>query len=306
MKNNKVTLLSIIILLCLFLPLTIIGFIFKDDRNLLDENPKHDLYYKDKIWFYDKDDKFIGSYDCQTEICELASPTINDDIYNIKYYKGDLNVVSMIDESYAFITDGSVINLYDIKLGAVLESYNSLKNYNTLVENNTYIIQKKDGLWGALTIDSNLGPVLPFNYDYIALTNNTENDVLQADKFIVLKDSKWYIVDNNNSAISGYIEDPIVEYTDNYIFSRNSEQVRIYSFQNTEYLTNYKIKDYVVFDNYIGVVLENSLLIYNDLSANFIKNIIIENSKVDIKLEKENSKLIVKINNEPVESIELN
>lgn len=306
MKNKKVVLITIVILLCIFLPLTVIGFIFKDDKNLLDENPRHDLYYKGKVWFYDENDKLLSSYECQTEVCELSVPTIDDDTYGINYYKGTISSVPVEDNSYTFITDGAVLYLYNVKNGTTLQSYKSIKNYNTKINNNNYILQNSDGLWGVLTVGSTLSSVLPFEYDFVGLINKVDDKgILNSDKFIVLKDSKWYIVDSDNSAITGYIDDPIIDYTDEYVISKNSERIRIHSYQNFEYLTNYQIKDYALEDNYIAIVIDGFILIYNSLNTNYIKSIPLTTSG-ELDLEKEDNKLIVKINNEIIETIELN
>jgi len=308
MENKKVVITTIIISLCIFLPLTIIGFIFKGDRNLLDENPKHEMYYKNNIWFYDDNDNFLSKYECRTEICEISTPTIDDDAYNINYYKNtDVKKVEIVDEIHTFITDGSLIYLYNVTNGKTLNGYKSLKNYNTKIENDIYILQNEEDLWGVLTIGDSLNKVLDFEYDFIGLLNNvTEDGILKADKFIVQKDNKWFIVDNTNNIITGYIEDPIVDYTNDYIISKNGDKVRIFSYDNFEYLNMYNIKDYIIYEDYIGIITDNFLLVYNNLSENYIKSITMENTNDKVSLEKENNSLNIKINGSLVDSIELN
>ena len=306
MKNKKIVLITIIVLLCIFLPLTVIGFIFKDNKNLLDENPKHDLYYKGKIWFYDKDDKFLSNYECKTELCELSKPIINDDDYGIEYFKGNKETVDVEDNAYTFITDGAVIYLYNVINGSTLQSYKAIKNYNTEVFNNSYIIQNNDGLWGVLNIGSVLSVVLPFEYDFVGLTNNVDPaGVLNSNKFIVLKDSKWYLVDNTNSAITGYIQEPIVDYTDSFVVSKNDQRIRIYSYENFEYLTSYTIKDYAIADEYLAIAIDGFVLVYKNLNENYIKSIPNANNG-KLTIEKEENKINVKIDSTSIETIELN
>jgi len=308
MKNKKPVFITIIVLLCIFLPLTIIGFIFKDDKNLLEENPGHNLVYKGHLWFYDEKDEFLSKYECQTEICELSAPTIDDGAYGINYYKdGNLKKVSIVDNKYTFITDGALIYLYDVNNGTSLQSYKTIKNYNTTLENNAYIIQNNEGLWGVLSIGNTLSSVLSFEYDFIGISRNnlSVDGILNIDKFIVFKDSKWYLVDNTNNALTGEIDDPIVEYNNNYVFSKNTDRVRIYSYENYEYLTNYNIQDYILEDKYIGIVTDLFLLIYDDLGKNYLKSIPLSNIPGKISLEKEDNKINIKSNNEIIESIEL-
>lgn len=310
MANQKTVFTTIIILLCIFLPLTIIGFLFGGDKNLLDENPGHDTFYKGKIWFYDESDKFLSNYECQTELCEFTVPTIDDNLYGINYYNdGKLEKVDVIDNKYAFITDGAVIHLYNIESGTTLGTYKSLKNYNTNLENNTFIIQNQNGLWGALSIGETLSSVLPFEYDFIGLINKTNEDkTLNTDKFVVRKNSKWHIVDVTDidpNVITGEIEDPIVNYTDNYVISKNMNKVRIYSYENYELLTNYNIKNYLLEDKYIGIITDNFLLIYDNLNTSPLKSITLTNLTAKPSLELNNNTLNVKIGNEIIETVEV-
>lgn len=307
MENKKASLITIIVLLCIFAPLAILGLIFRDDKNFLEENPNHDFYYKGHLWFYNEKDELLSSYECQTEICELTTPTIDDGVYGINYFKnGTLKNVSK-SYKYTFITDGAVIYLYDVVSGKSLQTYKNLKNYNTNVKNNAYIVQNSDELWGVLTVNDMLGVVLPFEYDFIGLVENSanEDEILNTEKFVVKKDNKWYIVDENNSAISSHFDDPIIDYNNDYIFTKNGEIVKIYSYQGFEYINNYTVKDYILEDKYIGIITNNYLLIYENLANRYIGNISIVGVTGKLSLEKVANKLNVKVNNEVIETVEL-
>ena len=56
MKEDKGVLITIIVLLVIFLPLTILGYI---EHNKMENNYEHKLYYQGYLWFYDND-KLIG------------------------------------------------------------------------------------------------------------------------------------------------------------------------------------------------------------------------------------------------------
>jgi len=308
MGNKKIVFITIVVLLCIFLPLTVVGFVTRDGKNILEENPNHETFFEGHIYFYDDNDKYLSKYECVTEICGFSTPTIDDGAYGIKYYKeGTIQNVSVIEDNYTFITDGAIINLYNVVTGKTLGSYKSLKNYNTTITNNAFILQNEDGLWGVLNINNNgLFKPIDFEYDFVGLANKIDEDKnLRADEFIVKKDNKWYIVDNQNNAISGYIDDPIIEYNDRYIFSKNTESARIYSYNDYEYLTNYKIKDYILEDKYIGIITDNFLLIYDDLGKNYIKSITLTNVTGNISLKKSGNKLDVLVGDTILESIEL-
>jgi len=306
-KNSKVVLITIIVLLCIFAPLTIIGLLSRKNISILEENPNHDTYFDGYIWFYDNEDKFLSKYECMTELCEYTNTTIDDDTYGVDYYKeGKKNSVSLINEKYTFITDGALIHLYSADTGSVLQSYKEVKNYKTELENDAYIIKNDKDVWGVIKFANGLGAMLPFEYSFIGLKNEINDDgTLSTDKFIVQKDTKWYIVDSNNSAITGYINDPIIDYNNDYVFSKNSDKVRIYSYENFEYLTNYDIKEYILIDNHIGIVTNNFVLVYKHLGEAPLKTVSRTAANSKVELEKVENKINIKIDGEVKESVEL-
>lgn len=304
MENKRIVLITIIILLLLFIPLTVISAFVRVGKNPLDENPGHDFKYKESLWFYDSKDKFLSSYECQTKICDYASTVIDDDTYEINYYKnGTKNKVDIIDNKFTFINDGALIYLYSVDTGITLQTYKSIKNYNTELENNTYIIQNNDGLWGALTIGNQLSVVVPFEYDFIGLINKTNDNILKTNKFIVLKNSKWMIIDNNNSSLNSPVDYPIIDYNDDYIFTKNDNKIKIFSYENYEYLSNYTIRDYILLEKYIGIITDNFLLIYDNLGESYLKSITLTNESKNIDLEIDGNNLNIKIDNNIVDTI---
>lgn len=307
MKNKNV-LITIIVLLCIFVPLTIIGLLNIKNISPLEENPNHDTYYKGYMWFYDSEDNFLSKYECTTELCEYTSSLIDDDTYGINYYKdGLINKTSLINDKYALITDGVLVHLYSASSGLILQEYKAVKTYKTNIENNVYIIQNTDDVWGVISISDTLNSILPFEYSFIGIKNElNDNNVLSAKKFIVLKDQKWYIVDNNNSAITGYIDDPIIDYTNDYVFSKSDNKIRIYSYDNYEYLSKYNIRNYILEDKYIGIVTDSFLLIYENLGNKYIESVVLTEKNSSIDLEKVDNKLNIIFDGKIKESIELN
>lgn len=307
MKNKNV-LITIIVLLCIFVPLTIIGLLNIKNISPLEENPNHDTYYKGYMWFYDSEDNFLSKYECTTELCEYTSSLIDDDTYGINYYKdGLINKTSLINDKYALITDGVLVHLYSANSGLILQEYKAVKTYKTNIENNVYIIQNTDDVWGVISISDTINSILPFEYSFIGIKNElNDNNVLSAKKFIVLKDQKWYIVDNNNSAITGYIDDPIIDYTNDYVFSKSDNKIRIYSYDNYEYLSKYNIRNYILEDKYIGIVTDSFLLIYENLGNKYIESVVLTEKNSTIDLEKVDNKLNIIFDGKIKESIELN
>lgn len=307
MSNKKATFITIIVLLIIFLPLTILGFFANKNINPLDDNPKRDFFYDGYLWFYDENDNFLSKYECATEICELTNTTINDEEYGLNYYKdGNLTNIPILDYQYAFITDGVLIHLYNVQTGTILESYKSVKDYHTMLENSAFIIQNSNDVWGVLSIGKNLGSILPFEYDFIGLINNVSlNNTLETSNYVVLKDGNWYIVDNTNSAISGYIKDPIVDYTNDYIISKNGEKVRIFSYDVNEYFLDYNINDYIRLNNYLGIISNNTLYVFNDINSNYLKSIPLTNTSWKLKFQLEGNNLNILANDSVIDSIAL-
>lgn len=307
-KNNKIVLITIIVLLCIFAPLTVIGFFGQRNVSPIEKNPEHATYYDGYIWFYDLNDKFLSKYECGNKLCEYTNPIIDDDVYGINYYKqGTQKSVSLMDYKYTFITDGVVINLYDATSGKVIQTYKTIKNYNTTLENNAFIVQNNDGVWGVISINEQLSSVLPFEYSFIGLIDSkTEDDTLSTNRFIVQKDTKWFIVDRVNNVVSGEIDDPIVYFNNDYIFSKNTERIRIYGYENFEYLNKYTIRNYILEDKYIGIITDNFLLVYEHLGQDYIKSFVLTDKTATLDLEKTENSLHIKVNGEIAETIELN
>ncbi len=308
MQNQKATLITIVVSLLIFTPLTVISAFIKEDKNPLDKNPKHEFFYKGFLWFYDENDKFLSKYECLTETCDFTKTVIDDTNYGINYYEdGKKEKVSIIDDRYTFITDGAIKYLVNVATGGSLQAYKEVKNYYTHLDNNIYIIKNSDDVWGALSVGSVLSPVLPFEYDFIGLTNNMLDDnILATDKFIVKKNNKWYLVDKNNSALSGYFDDPIINYTDNYIITKNNKTYRIFTYQNYEYLSNMQIVNCVVEGNFIGVVSNNMLYIYQNNFDNYLNSYSLNNQSSKIELNKVSNGLEIKVDGKILETLAIN
>lgn len=305
MENKKPTLITIVVLLLIFTPLTIIGLLFRDNRHPLEENPTHEFFYKGHLWFYDSEDNYLSDYECMTEVCDYTTTIINDDTYGIKYYKdGVNNKLKLLNDKYTFLTDGAVVYLYDSFSGSTLQTYKGIKNYGTTINGDYYIVENNNDLWGVLMVNEALASILPFEYDFISLPNKLLNDnVLDSSKFIVLKDSKWFIVNNENSAVSGKLDDPIIDLNDNYIFTKNNNQIRIFSYDNYEYLTSFKVNDYIISNGYIGIVTDNYLLVYKHLGENYIKSVTLTNQNGKIELNYQDNVLSILIDDKVVDTI---
>lgn len=300
MKNKKIVLGAIIFLLIIFVPLTIMGYFVKDKKNPLEENPNHEFYFENKLWFYDNNDKLISSYECQTNKCDLATLSIDDEEYGLNYYKeGTLKKVGN-NNSYTFIGDGALNYLYDIKNGRALQKYLQIKNYNTKIKNDVYIIQNEKKLWGAISIEENLRALVPFDYEFLGIINNISNGELQLNYFVALKNGEWFLVDKENTKVSSELDSPIVDYNEEYIITKKDNRVKVYSYVGNEFLDTFYFNDYALYDKYIGLVTNDTIYIYNNLNSTYLKSIP-NNKSGKLTLEPKGNQVVIKLNEEVID-----
>ena len=262
MKEDKGVLITIIVLLVIFLPLTILGYI---EHNKMENNYEHKLYYQGYLWFYDND-KLIGKYKCNNDMCNLATTTIKDDEYDKRNYRGDLEgTILPINNKYAFIKDGDKIILYDITTNGSLASYKSVNNYNTKIVDDTYIVEQENGKFGVLRFANGLESVIPFEYDFIGLTNNlSENNELIANNFLVKQDNLWFLIDYQNNIISKKYDKEIIDYRifNEYIAIITDQNIDIYNLDDKVLInskrinTDYESIDYRETINTIELIID--------------------------------------------------
>ena len=100
-KYKKGALIISIILLVITLPLTVMGIIYnKEIKNV--DNPSKLFHYDNKLYFYNEVGDLIGNYECNFKNCSYAKQTIDDEEYNINYYKSDISDTKLINNRYAF------------------------------------------------------------------------------------------------------------------------------------------------------------------------------------------------------------
>ncbi len=302
-KDNIATLVIIVILLVVFIPLTTIGTI-KRLSETRDDNPKHELYYKGYLWFYN-DNELLGKYECKTSVCNLAKTIIDDDEYHIKYDKGNLDNIGIINNKFVFVLDGDEINLIDIKSNLVLQKYNGIKNYNTLLDNNIYLLKNKNDKWGIVSISEGIVAYLPFEYDYIGLIYKTSEDKIDVNKLLVKKDNKWMVIDNTGKSLTNGYDYPIIDYNDNYIFFQNNDNIIASDKNNNRLLSDISIKDFSILEDYILLFTDKEVYLYNELEESPLKTY--DNIKSDDKVSMEISgnRLYIRVNNSTFDTLEI-
>ncbi len=268
MKTQKSTLYTILGLLAIFLPLALLGTYqhFHHESLSKIDNPNKDFYYNGSLYFYDDAGELKGKYVCQTNTCDYAKSSIDDDTYNINYSKaGTLEYVNSNNSNYVFISDGDKIYLYSLSNEKVIIEYNALKDYHLPIENNLLIVEQ-DNKWGVLSLNS-FTNVFPYEYDFIGLPDRLINGVLQTDDFIVLSENKWYIYSSDGTPKNIGVDRPIISYNGRYIVT---DDKKVYNYQGTlvetpEYVDVYAIENYIII-----ITSENLAFVYDDFRNSYL------------------------------------
>lgn len=239
-KNKKSVLIAIIILLAITLPLGITGMVVKlQDKETptkkpetpipVVENPNHEFHYQGKLYFYD-DDNLLGTYECDNKdgYCDYAKTTYDDENYPILSYKEEEpSKISLVANRYAFIIDApseneaSEVILYDLQNQRRVAKYNAVKNYGIGIENNEFIVKSTLNKWGVITLNENGNSVsIPFDYDFIGLTNDQKENVIASEKYIVAKDNLWSIIGSDQSTYATDFKEMIVTYNGKHIITK--------------------------------------------------------------------------------------
>lgn len=290
MEKNKGTLITIILLLMIFIPCTIIGI----TKHFEEQNKNHDFLYNGSLYFYDND-ILIGTYKCKTEDCDYA-------YYNVIGTE-EKKQTTLMNKQYAFIEDGNEIYLEDIKNGWNINEYEELKSYNVPIENTSYITKNND-LWGIISISPTLMPYLTNKYDDIYLNNNDELAELSLETVFVKEKEEYKIIKNKEEVFTSL--NKIVNCTDDFIVTvLEDESYQIVNYENENYFEDTDIIKYALYDNYVAIWSMYNLEIYsinreNEFSINYVASY---DAYADVRVE--NNKLNIYEYDEIIDSYEL-
>lgn len=274
-KRNTFMLISIIVLLIAFLPVTLYVSVLKINKKIEEsaqDNPHHKLYFEGSLYFYSTNDKLLGTYSCQYQNCNYAINTSDDSNYSLNYDKNNYNYNnSFIENRYVFVNDNynnyDNAILYDIDTKKVLETFKAKKDYFLGIDNNLIIVQNNNNLWGVIQIkDGTYKVVVPFNYEFIGLQNkiNEASNKIEVSSFVVRKDTKWALVSNEGLLLTKYIPDEIISYNSKYIYARLGDYYDVYNYEGISFNNSYKYKHINIKDNLIEyVTIDNKIFVYD-------------------------------------------
>lgn len=273
--EDKKTLITIIILLAIFLPASIVGtsrhLNATAEEGLIDDNPNQDLIYNNKVYFY-LDGELLSIYECST--CSKTVTTIDDDAYHTNYYAdGDYEIPTVLNSSVALITEDGVDYIYSIASSITLNGYDALKDYR-IEHTEQILIASDEGYWGVLTLtDSSIQVAINYMYEYISVPAHLVNGKLDTEKIIVKLGETWRVI--NYTGSGSYVETTmeIVDFNDNYYVTYDGSY-HIINSNHIEYLTDIEIDNAYGVGSYMFVITNgDTLLIYGSLNSSAIETV---------------------------------
>jgi len=262
-KNNIGVLISIIILLCVFLPGAIYGTYMHYKLEGLGGNVNKDFYHEGKLYFYDGD-TLLGTYTCITKECGYAKNSVNNqDFEEFNMVEGE---IKLINNRYAFIGDGEKVILYDVTTESKIIEYKEIKNYAVGIEGDYYLVKNLEDKWGMIKVNENISVAVQNNYKYLGLAKNiTTNNKIDSNKLIAQTEEDWKLITNQNNIITS-TKEMIVDYSDYFVVTSNDRN-RLYTYGGIEVLGAYQISEIKLLDN-LAIALISSNNTYYVYSAN--------------------------------------
>lgn len=273
--EDKKTLIAIIVLLAIFLPAAIYGTYRSATRvdegdEIVDDNPNHDILFNNKVYFY-YNDKLLGTYECPE--CTISSSIIDDTAFHTNYYKeGTREFPTVLNEAVAVIHQNNAEYVYSIALGRTISSFTSLKDYNVL-HTSPVLIAKSGNYWGVVSVTAEaLVPIIDYRYDYISLPAHLIDGKLDTSKFIAKLNDLWYILNADGTSDYPAIRSEVVDFNSNYYVTFDNAY-HIYDYNNIEYLTNTSKDIVYATDDYILIISDSTLTVYDNVSSPALQTI---------------------------------
>lgn len=294
MKNNKMVLPVIIILLIIFLPLTVIGSYKNLSNGTSLENPGKEHKYNNKLFYYDKTGKLLGTYECTSSECDDAQTEIDDET-NDFYKEGDKNDIGVFNTDNVFIKDGDKIYLYSLGTKIKLLTVNLLKDYNIDIEGNYLIVKNEENLYGLFDLNAGNFKIKP-SYDYMALANKIKDDKLVSDKIIVKKLNGYFLIDAEDNSLTDTFGVPIYDYNDKYIISKNNDIYTFYKYTGENVLSDLTVKNYENYEDLMIITTVNNELYIYDVPSEVVLKSYVPVGTDNLSYEISDNKIIIKNN----------
>ena len=268
-------------IISILIPLLVLSLIlvlvFKKDKK--DTKPKSEdvifeadnyRYKNGTLVFLGDGNKELGKYTCNNKDekkCFVAYLNNEDDFTGTKYLNQAGEKIKfrskIIDENYVFVVDNKKgseddIILYSIKSKSNVDEYKLVKQVNS--NKNVVVLKDKDNKYGVIDLSEATPKVLiNFVYNYAGIIDNE-----MGSKYIVLeKNDKYYVADYTEKLLSGGLNNKIVEYNDNFIVTKDSEnKYKIYNYDGNE-LKDGSFLFIKLIDIYYAVLQDNGLYVFD-------------------------------------------
>lgn len=291
MKKNDFVLPILLILLAFFLPCTIYAVNRHNNEDMEKGNPNHLPKVDDRLFFYDKNDELIGTYDCEDAYCEVAMTSV-DDIENLHFNDDGHQLAT--SGSKAVIQDGTLMYVYDLVSNTKVATLTAVKDYGIGLENNYLIVKNENGQYGLLDINSDMiAYIIPASYEFLgAIDKKTDDDKVDLKRIIAKQNGEYFLVDITGEKISNPSKYPIYTYDNNYVYHISDlGYYYIYDYEGTEMFEE-MISELKVYDNCV---------VTQDIEANLkvhskdLQEVLFEKkyTSFDLKYEYKDDELII-------------
>lgn len=232
-KEQQITKILVILFFILLFPMGVFSVVSKivaPSESATQDNPNHEFFYKGKLWFYTESGALLGTYTCETTNCGYATGTYDDKEYLIDSYEPTDIELTLPLQSIVFLSDQNEPEpkkyfLYDIEKQIPNKSliFSGVKNYGKGIEDYIYIVENEQNKYGVIQVTNQMTPLIPFQYDFIGLPNNVNEDgKMIADAFIVKQGEVWSIISRNNTSLTTPMPGQIVSFQkDNLILAKD-------------------------------------------------------------------------------------
>ena len=323
-KQKVILILITFLLIALIIGLILYFVVFSDNKKEnkpVNNEPTVVLekdnyrYENGKLVFLNMSDKEIGTYECtnkETDLCYVTKLNFENDsfdrIMSVDKNGKELEKTSKIYfDKYVFVTDGDIINLYNMSTNEVELELSNIKVYDT--KENYVVVQNDTNLYGLLEInEEGFQYVIRPSYDNLGIVNPNLNLILAQDK------DKYYIINTDGEKLSKNINSNVKSANEEFIVININDTYNLYDYENNELLSDY---DYISLHEKVVALVNNKRLYLMDnelnklyeegirlTSTDYVKKYVY-NEKLTLtktlksyEIETNNSEVIVKINDE--------
>lgn len=259
--NNRYTLIAITVLLSISLFLLgasiTLKFVGYGIVPYVDPNPGHEFLHDGILYFYDRNDNLVGTYQCKANYvyCGLAYETIDDQDYNFRSYSDNkMDFVNPESNKYAFIVDSqteyekpedSNVILYNIEKGKVVKEFNAVKNYTIGLEGNIVFVKELNSGWRIMVLRGNEPTYLTdYTYEYVSVNDEVRSDgKLDSSNMVTYDGTSWQLINDNGIERTLKTSKEIIDYHINYIIYGNNGLYQLQSLNDQAYLNGNSYKE---------------------------------------------------------------